>query len=380
MNREALIFGCGDIGIKSKHYLEEKGYVVKYFLDNDIYKWGKHVENIEVINPKGIINISYDLIAIGIYKAADTIKNQLLELGVNEEKIIFPFEPNRLFYNNVIETDKYIGDNKKCIIALIGKSDEEVQKLINTISEQYEIINQINIDYSNDFCKFEFLVKELFNVHHNSFIDKFSTEFNICTLSNLKINAIDFIINNIDEVKLLIKLLNNNDDYSIIISKSYKQYSRLYNILFFNNTLNFIHNRLDVECNIMFNNRLAELKKQIHKNNIPLEEVCVVSGAVLEVYGIRKTKKFDDIDIILSSRFRKVYGDGLIIVSENVEVHKANEYDIPDDEIILNPNNHFYYNGIKFMKLEHLYRNKTCKDNEKKLIDYYYKKINNKIN
>ena len=104
------------------------------------------------------------------------------------------------------------------------------------------------------------------------------------------------------------------------------------------------------------------LKSVLKENNIPLSEVCVVSGAVLQVLDLRKSKTFDDIDIIMTSPYRELYGTGLVIVSETCEMHPQNEYDdITDDEIITNPKYHFYYRGLKFIDPKILYKHKLKK-------------------
>ena len=98
-----------------------------------------------------------------------------------------------------------------------------------------------------------------------------------------------------------------------------------------------------------FLDNLNNLKKALLRNNIPREKVCIVSGAVLQVLGLRKSKEFDDIDIIMTSDLRNIYGTGLVIVSDVVEMHKKDEYDIIDDDIIENMDYHFVFSDLKFM-------------------------------
>jgi len=121
------------------------------------------------------------------------------------------------------------------------------------------------------------------------------------------------------------------------------------------NTRFFLENRREL-ADHDFLHRLEDLKKTLNHNNIPRAEVCVVSGAVLQAYGLRPSKLFDDVDVIMTSRFRKLYGAGLVIVSATAEMHPQNEYDVTDDEIIGDPRRHFIYAGLKFMAPEILYR------------------------
>lgn len=101
-----------------------------------------------------------------------------------------------------------------------------------------------------------------------------------------------------------------------------------------------------------FLEKLEHLKNILHDYKIPRKDVCVVSGAVLQAHGLRPSKLFDDIDIIMTSKLRDIYGHGLVIVSEFVEMHPMNEYSVSDDEIINNPSFHFIFKDLKFVNLD----------------------------
>lgn len=116
-----------------------------------------------------------------------------------------------------------------------------------------------------------------------------------------------------------------------------------------------------------FISKLDSLKECLYKNRIPRSKVCIVSGAVLQAYNLRPSKKFDDIDIIMTSDLREIYGKGLVIVSESVEMHPENENIDSDDEIINNINKHFIFHDLKFMTLKLLYENKCRYKEEKKI-------------
>ena len=234
---DALVFGCGGVGLNCKHYLEKQGIKVIAFLDNDILKWGSFVDGIKVISPDNIFSLSFNLIAIGNYKAAESIKRQLLNLGVNDNKIIIPFVPRRIFNNDVVQ-------------------------------------------------------------HHNK------------------------------------------QDISLKESELTRWYRSL---------------GINVK-DALFLKKIVDLKNTLIKFNIDLQDVCVVSGAIFQVLGLKNSKSFDDIDIIMSSPYRKLYGNGLVIVSETCEMHPKDEYYITDDEIINISQNHFFFNDIKFMNPVILYR------------------------
>ncbi len=240
--KRIIIFGCGGVGIKAMHKLTAEGNEVIAFTDNSFNKWGNYCEGKRIIPPKEILCENFDFVAIGVFKAVETIKRQLCEMGIKEEQIIIPIEPDRIFPLKESILKGKLDRLPAC--EYISKNTTEYQKL---------------------------------NIHIK------------------------------DE-----KFLGNLDN----------------------------------------------LKQVLSKNNVPREKVCIVSGAVLQVLGLRKSKEFDDIDIIMTSDLRNVYGTGLVIVSDIVEMHKKDGYGIKDDDIIENMDYHFVFSDLKFMHpqilLEHL--------------------------
>lgn len=137
----------------------------------------------------------------------------------------------------------------------------------------------------------------------------------------------------------------------------------------------FLQYRRDI-CDNSFLERLEELRQTLQRNNIPLAEVCIVSGAVLQAYGLRPSKLFDDVDIVMTSRFRELFGEGLVIVSDSAEMHPKDRYDISDDAIIGDSTNHFIWQGLKFIRLSLLYRHvKHRSTDEARLIEKFLNSI-----
>lgn len=238
MNQRGYVFGTGGIGLKAKAQIEDGGKTVIGFLDNDDSKWGKKIENCEIFAPQYITEASYDFVAIGVYKAVEVIRQQLIALGVPECRLIVPIEADRIFPNPILS------------------AEDELDKL----------------DCS-EYCSHA----------TRAYLEK-----------------------------------------NIIIKDE-----------------EFLH-------------KLEDLKRVLKENHIPRAKVCVVSGAVLQAYGLRQSKKFDDIDIIMTSDLRKIYGSGLVIVSATAEMHPQDEYTVTDDEIIQNKQYHFVFHDLKFACLDAL--------------------------
>lgn len=240
---KAVIFGCGGVGLQVKHLLEKEGTEIIAFSDNNEQKWGGFLEGKKIVPPPDAVRLPYDIIAVGVFKAADTIISQLLELGVVQDNIVIPIKPPRIFPNP------------------------------NHTADELEALDRFEYDSANT----------------KAYLEK-----------NITI-----------------------DDR-------------------------------------MFLQKLDHLKQVLKENRIPRQKVCIVSGAVLQAYGLRKSKKFDDIDIIMTSDLREIYGTGLVIVSSTAEMHPQNEYKIKDDEIILNIQYHFVFHDLKFACLEVMEKNVDC--------------------
>ncbi len=240
-----IIFGSGDVGIKCKNLLEKKGIEIIGYADNNPNKQGKNISGIPIISPDSILGLQPDGIAIGLYKAVNQVKKQLVDMGIPEDIITVPLEPNRIFYNNQIFTP-------------IAMPPDEQSKT----------------------------------------------------------------------------------------------------------TQNFLKKRKETEDKA-FLDKLESLKQVMKEMNIPLNDICICGGGILQAYGLRKSRLFDDIDIIMMSEYRAFYGAGLVIVSDTAEMHKQDLYEIKDDDIILNPENHFVYRNLKFVRLD-IYYNYLC---QKKMSD-----------
>ncbi len=114
------------------------------------------------------------------------------------------------------------------------------------------------------------------------------------------------------------------------------------------NTQIYLSMHIQIQDN-EFLKKLEALKVVLRQNRIPRNNVCVVSGAVLQAFALRETKEFDDVDIIMTSDLREQYGKELVIVSDTAEMHRQNQYTVSDDSIIMNPEHHFVFDDLKFM-------------------------------
>jgi hypothetical protein len=112
---------------------------------------------------------------------------------------------------------------------------------------------------------------------------------------------------------------------------------------------------------------IDEFKNYILQNNYDINDFCIDGSASLAVFGIREIKDFGFLHI----------PNQINEVMSNISSHESylNNYPKTKTEIILNPENHFYYRGIKFISLDILKqmkqkRNEFPKDNGFRFLNF----------
>ncbi len=119
-----------------------------------------------------------------------------------------------------------------------------------------------------------------------------------------------------------------------------------------------------------FSEKLEILKQYLRDNGIDFRDVCIANSAVLEVCGLRTA---DDLDVLVSGRLsdkfprevvplvkgkaEKLYSDWLRDSQGNVL--------ISDDQLIDDPACHFWYDGMKFVRLDIVYGYKKILSRDK---------------
>ena len=124
-----------------------------------------------------------------------------------------------------------------------------------------------------------------------------------------------------------------------------------------NKLLKFIPNYLK------FENTISSFKNLIEKNNLDIDDYCLVGSSPLSVYGLREG---EDLDYLHINPFN-IKDDKDLIHSHNE--YGKNLYDLNYDEIILNPDNHFYSRGVKFASLNVIKNMKQKRNEMKDVID-----------
>lgn len=168
---------------------------------------------------------------------------------------------------------------------------------------------------------------------------------------------------NVDDCRALkeeIRDLYGIGNHSVHINDTYSETLKTAGHVFNDNSIHFLNN---CKPNLMPNfQRFVEiLIRWISSSGVDPENVCVDSSAVLSAYGLRDCR---DLDFLYHEDF---INTGLLDVSCHNEEMKY--YTHKKDDIIFNPRNHFYYQGLKFASLDVILAMKNNRNEEKDVID-----------
>ena len=167
--------------------------------------------------------------------------------------------------------------------------------------------------------------------------------------------------------KAEIRALFNIGNFCVHINDTREEAIALAQTYFNKNSLYMINKRPYQYEDKRFDDMVAELRNTTHSNCIDLDDVCGSGSTPLDVFGLRKSDDFD---------FLYCGNKEFNLQTETLSNHDTElaYYPCSKQEIILNPKNHLYYQGVKIITLNILFamkqkRHETPKDvNDCKMI------------
>ena len=89
---DVIIFGAGHVGKTLLSMPLRDGVNIACVCDNDKNKWGKKIEHFTIDSPDKIKTIQqFDYVILAMSKTWDEVRDQVLTMGVNPEKIVIPY-------------------------------------------------------------------------------------------------------------------------------------------------------------------------------------------------------------------------------------------------------------------------------------------------
>lgn len=153
-------------------------------------------------------------------------------------------------------------------------------------------------------------------------------------------------INEILKIKKNIRLHFKKGKHGMHTTDNQEESNKILDLLNYN-TILFMNKIPSLRINFLnFNKLFNDLKLFCKENNIDTNEICITSSSVLSVYGIRDC---GDMDLFIDKKYIDIF--------KNTPFDNHNKYTIDKhyskhfEDIIYNPDNHFYFQGIKFCNL-----------------------------
>ncbi len=111
-NTKYVLFGTGDYYKRYKLWLEQRNVVA--LLDNSVLKQDTYINGVPVISPQKINSIAYDVVVIMSFYV-DEMREQLIKLGVEKEKIYHFYDLHDLFQK---ENPSFFNEQVKKILLM----------------------------------------------------------------------------------------------------------------------------------------------------------------------------------------------------------------------------------------------------------------------
>ena len=166
---------------------------------------------------------------------------------------------------------------------------------------------------------------------------------------------------NIAEIKEEIRNIYKIDKHSVHINDTFRETELLSNILFNQNSIDFL-NTARIKNFENFRRLFSELKEEVITKEIDPEIFCLSGSTTLALLGIREA---NDLDYI-SFNDRNLDFTNIKISNHYTE---KKYYPTDFDDIIFNPNNYFYFDGIKFASVDVIKKMKLKRSETKDIRD-----------
>lgn len=168
--------------------------------------------------------------------------------------------------------------------------------------------------------------------------------------------VVESTLKRMQELKSEIRKLYAAENHSVHINDTHEETVEIAELLLNENSIHFMNNSSLREFK-WFNRLLGHYKEWLGQSGQDSGRFCIGGSAVLAAYGIREAR---DIDFLHLGEFSPT---GF----KEISSHNSSErhYGVAADDIVMNPENHFYYQGVKFASLESIRKLKLNRGEEK---------------
>lgn len=167
------------------------------------------------------------------------------------------------------------------------------------------------------------------------------------------------------DLKARIRALFELENHSVHISDNDSETIMMANLLYNPNSVNFMNNADPYRYGYAYN-KCKQFEEIVNRNHLDINRFIVSSNCVLEKYGLKQVQEVGVAsDYVFSDKEKpKDVIDG--IDSYNIDLCY---HSIKVDEMLYNPRNYFYFDGMKYLTLARIAEMKRNKGTEEDLRD-----------
>jgi hypothetical protein len=276
------------------------------------------------------------------------------------------------FFQNLNRDGKFIPEYFLDQAAIVCSDIYEDAKVVclfpssndNSFKEAREILKKIGIIYEKSIELTELgtinLMKELYKDEswaESNDGDGYRQKAKLCFNGKSKLTVFLVRMNIQQSVFIKDKIRNfyKIGNHSIHINDTQEETKRISRALFNKNSMHFLNNANPTK-------RFIKMFRHFENSFVMNGEVCITASMIMAAYGLREA---NDIDYLHLDDLK--YQDRYLISSHNKYI---NDF-YPDtlENIIIDPRNHFYYHGFKFISLDILKKLKEKRNELKDIKD-----------
>lgn len=278
----------------------------------------------------------------------------------------------KFFYKRNIPSDildiavlKFIEYSENTYIAFIWPTaqghDKQIEEIVPNIVYRKDV--KLNANGAHNLLSQIYYNEEWLGSVENNFKGA-RAKLIECFKTFKPIRIIAFQTDNLEKVSAIkqeIRKLFNVDKHSIHITDTKEEAIRVSRMVFNDNSIHFLNNALPNKY-ISTHKKIVKFKKFIKENKLNSNDVLLDGGSILSVYGLRKS---DDIDYFVDDN-TKIKHNHAELDNHDDELKYHNEDKL---ELIYNPKNYFYFNDLKFIAFNQLYKMKKNRSEIKDIND-----------
>ncbi len=306
-------------------------------------------------------------LANGSHRVASALflKKNISCVQLNENNHIYDY---RFFYDRNINSGcldavattfvEYASDiYLACVWPTANGSDRDIEKLIPNIVYRKEVT--LNEKGAHNLLSQIYYDEKWIGSPENNYRGVLGKLVE-CFKSFDPVRIIAFQADNLEQVvdiKDKIRGLFNVGKHSVHITDTKEEAVRLARIVFNDNSVHFLNYAQPYSFSST-HHRITKVKACMQNNNIDFSDMVLDTGMVLSVYGLRKSQ---DIDYFINKHQSLRTAENLFEChNDELTFHEENA-----ETLLYNPEYYFYFDDVKFVSFNQIYRMKKNRGEEK---------------